>query len=145
MADMWSQTHRTSLSWCPQTWSSASCSSTTMQASPGQACPTLPTPPIPPAKRAPLSTPSRPPTGRTAAVRPGRPVTNRSTCAHMSSIEYWCACLVWYTWLVIYRCVCVRVQTLVTQSLRNTVYCVFVVCLRDLCSASMPSVCVFLS
>lgn len=75
--DMWSQTHRMSLSWCPQTWSSASCSLTTTRASPEQACPTLPTPLIPPAKRAPPSTPSRPPTGRTAAVRPGRPATNR--------------------------------------------------------------------
>ncbi|XP_056904067.1 calcium-activated potassium channel subunit alpha-1a isoform X9 [Takifugu flavidus] len=51
--------------------------STTTRASPGRACPTPLTPPIPPAKRAPPSTPSHPPTGRTAAVRPGKPATNR--------------------------------------------------------------------
>lgn len=83
-ADMWSQTHHMSLSWCPQTWSSASCSSTTTQASPGQACPTLPIPPIPLAKRAPLSTPSHPPAGWTAAVRPGRPAINKSMYTYMS-------------------------------------------------------------
>lgn len=78
--DMWSQTPRTSLSWCPQTWSSASCSLTTMLASHGQAYPTLPTPPIPPAKRVPLCTRCLPPTGRTAAVRAERQGKNRSRC-----------------------------------------------------------------
>ena len=99
-AGMWSRTHRTSLSSCPQTWSSASCSSTTTQASPGQACPTLPTPPIPPAKRAPPSTPSRPPTGKTAAARPGRPATNRSTCTQVSCRVLACMLSVFYTWPV---------------------------------------------
>lgn len=67
------------LSWCPQTWYSAWCSSTTMPASLEPASPTLPIRPIPPAKRVPPSTLSQPQTAPTAP-KAGTHETNKSMC-----------------------------------------------------------------
>lgn len=63
-------------SWCPQTWYSAWCSSTTTLASLGPASPTRHIRPIPPVKRAPPSTLSQPPTAPTA-TKAGTHETNK--------------------------------------------------------------------
>lgn len=114
--DMWSQTLRMSLSWCPQIWSSASCSLTITPASHGQAYPTLPTPPIPPAKRVPRCTLCLPLTDRTAAVRAERRVKNRSRChlCVLCAFDLHVKCF--YTWPV-FLGVCIRVQAVMTDAM----------------------------
>lgn len=110
--DMSSQTRLMSLSWCPRTWYSVWCSSTTTRASPEQACPTPPIPLIHPARRVRLFTPSLPRTDRTAAAKHVKHVTNRSKLAFISLFNpVDCVCVHLLTFVVLAHfvqkgCVC---------------------------------------